>query len=766
MKKIFLTITFLLSYNTAWATVHYFDNGSPDNTLPCTIGDPCDNFPGTTLDNAGALAAGDSVLFKAGDTWTTSEAEVAIRSNGTAGNRITIGRYGTGANPKFVGASSTTYTWTSAGGGVYYTSDISNAIWHNMGFWDVDADKGLMHTYANNNALEAGSWCAAASSTPGSACTSFASGTFKFIRRWDGSDPTGHPFRVATSSYAHNSFNGDRGLVRTTTDSAYGDYVDFVDIDIEMPAGIGWSTSGYNTRSGFLNINGSPRDGMLGYCATGTSEAGSYWEDYYSTTRYSSAFGVGEGQGVTTYCDNTSWIGSVSNYNAMFGFDFLDFSATTTNVTQGLAMRVTATNNGLSPQTNGYDSNLYIDGGSEIMVYGARTGISGTGSAGAGNARAGSIVINSEIDSNNNPPENIDILNSYGFGVHYGAFSVGTVSASTAKNIRLRWNTFSAYNAGAFELLTQYGQLDTTADNFGQYYNIWLGDNSAVPMPLGSSASLYDFDFNGYYRRGGSTTFFNNGSNRTLAQWQADSGEDANSAYGDPLFVTDSDTAPDLHLQAGSPYLDFVGTPSTFSYQSWVPQTVKDDIGVYGVKGSTIAAGTYDDVSVDADLGFHFDYPSLTSYDVTPQSLTSGDSGNVDVSFTMPQYVTALKYNWKIKVVFPAGFTLNNGGSTAVSNISGFNGGATASVSGQTVTVTRDGDGYSTFPGNIAFTLSNIKNPTSAGAGGVYNIYTTDENDNQIATSDNLVPSDTFISPAPTEHFSGGYFKCTWVQVT
>lgn len=762
MKKLLLTLSFLAFTINAQATVHYFDNGSPDNTLPCTLADPCDNFSGTTLDNAGAIAAGDSVLFKAGDEWNGLEAQLAVQSNGTANNRITFGRYGTGANPKFTGGATTTPTWTNLTGAIWYTA-MSAMDSGNQPIWDVDADKGLMRTYANNNAVEAGSWCFSSSNVAGSSCANFSSGSYLFIRRWDGSDPNSHPFYIDTN--VHNGGNGDRGLVRTTTNSSYGDYIDFVDLDIVAPGGIGFSTSGYNTRTS-IKVRGAPRDGMLAYCASATSEAGSFWEDYYSTAEYSASFGVGYGQGLTTYCDNTTLVGTTAQYNGMAGIDYLDFG-TSADVTRGLLMRVTSTNNGQNPQAADFDTDIYIDGASEVMIYGARATMAGVGaSTGASNARGGGILFGSEHPTTD-PAENIDLLNSYVAGIHYASMGLNnTVTNANIKNIKLRWNTFSAYNAGSFEVLTDYADLDTTADQFNQYYNVWLGDNSAVPMPLGSSIDLYDMDYNVYYRRGGSTTFFNSSStNRTLAGWQSVSGEDANSVYSDPLFVTDSDTAPDFHLQAGSPARDLIGVPSTFSYQSWVPATVQADIGVYGVKGATLASGVYDDVSTDADAGFHYDYPSLTGDSVTPTSLTASVNTDYTVTFTLPQYVTALKYNWKIKVVFPAGTTLNSGGTTAVSNISGFNGGATASVSGQTVTITRDGDGYSTLPTTISFKLSNIGNPT-AGSGGTYNIYTTDENDVQIATADSDVAANTFVSPAPTGHFDGGYFKCTWVQIT
>ena len=750
MRRLFSSIlVLLLVANNSYATVHYFDNGSPDNSLPCTIGDPCDNFSGTTLDNAAAITAGDEVLFKAGEEWVGSEAQIVPQSNGTAASRIRFGRYGTGANPKFSGGASATYTWTNLTGNIWYT-DMTTMDGKNQPIWDVDADKGLMRTFAANNAVEAGAWCFSSSNTAGASCANFSSGAYIFINRWDGSDPNSHPFRIETT--VHNSSNGDRGLIRTTTNSAYGDYIDFTDLDIEAPGGIGWSTSGTNTRTLNLKVEGAPRDGMLAYYSTGSSEFGSYWEDYYSEVSYSSAFGVGYGQGITTYSPNTSLIGTIYHHNGMAGVDFLDFGVTT-DVHNGLMMRTSGYSNGMSPQTNGFDTNVYCDGCKESMFYGVRDYIAGQGSSGAGNSRTGGILIGSE-----NPTDaatDIDILNSYVAGIHYAALGTNNTSgAASIEDIRLRFCTFSAYNAGSFERLTEFNDLVTTADHFDMYYSIFLGDNSTHPMAMGSNISPFDMDYNVFYRRGGSTTLFNsNGSNRTLAGWQTDSGEDANSVVGDPLFITDSDTAPDFHLDTDSPARDLIGTPSEFTYQAWVPATVQADIGVYGAKGATLASGVYDDISVDADAGFHYDFASLTNEVITPGTFTASSNTTYHVAFTMPQYVTALKYNWKIKVTLPAGTTPNSGGTTAVSGISGFNGGATASVASQVVTITRDGDGYSTFPTDISFDLTFIGNPT-AGSSGTYGIVITDENDVTIATADSDVTANIFTGASATGHMS------------
>ena len=59
--------------------------------------------------NAASLSAGDSVLFKRGETWRE---QLTVPSSGSAGSPITFGAYGTGANPIINGADLVT-TWTA-----------------------------------------------------------------------------------------------------------------------------------------------------------------------------------------------------------------------------------------------------------------------------------------------------------------------------------------------------------------------------------------------------------------------------------------------------------------------------------------------------------------------------------------------------------------------------------------------------------------------------------------------------------------------------
>lgn len=69
-----------------------------------------------------SLVAGDSVLFKRGDTWY---GRFNVTKSGSSGNPIVIGTYGAGADPIFTGFSVVS-GFTNMGGNIYESSALSN----------------------------------------------------------------------------------------------------------------------------------------------------------------------------------------------------------------------------------------------------------------------------------------------------------------------------------------------------------------------------------------------------------------------------------------------------------------------------------------------------------------------------------------------------------------------------------------------------------------------------------------------------------------
>jgi parallel beta-helix repeat protein len=69
--------------------------------------------------NAETFEAGDTILFKRGQTFTGS---LVIEDSGTSGGRISIGAYSTGARPIITTLSSVAPPWTDAGGNIWTTT--------------------------------------------------------------------------------------------------------------------------------------------------------------------------------------------------------------------------------------------------------------------------------------------------------------------------------------------------------------------------------------------------------------------------------------------------------------------------------------------------------------------------------------------------------------------------------------------------------------------------------------------------------------------
>lgn len=112
MRK-YLVILFLLFPLLLNATDYYVKTGGSD----VANGDITHPWATITKVNSyfSSLAAGDRVLFNRGDTFYGT---ITPNKSGSAGSLITIGAYGTGANPIITGFTTLT-GWTSEGGSLY-----------------------------------------------------------------------------------------------------------------------------------------------------------------------------------------------------------------------------------------------------------------------------------------------------------------------------------------------------------------------------------------------------------------------------------------------------------------------------------------------------------------------------------------------------------------------------------------------------------------------------------------------------------------------
>jgi len=99
---------------------------------------------------------------------------------------------------------------------------------------------------------------------------------------------------------------------------------------------------------------------------------------------------------------------------------------------------------------------------------------------------------------------------------------------------------------------------------------------------------------------------------------------------------------------------------------------------------------------------------TLTNVVNTPTNTQVSTTTSHQIRFTTQ---TAIPTDGKILITFPSGFDAS---STSFSSWSGFDGGQSVSVAGQTVIVQRDGAGTQSSPGAKSITLSNILNPSTA----------------------------------------------------
>jgi hypothetical protein len=138
MKKLLIFILLICSLNAAAATYYVSSSDGSDSDSGLT-----EALAWATLTkiNATTFAAGDSILFKRGDTFRGG---ISQNEDGTNSDWIVYGAYGTGAKPLILGAKdlSATGDWELHSGNVWKTTatlgtiqdDISNLIFNNEAY--------------------------------------------------------------------------------------------------------------------------------------------------------------------------------------------------------------------------------------------------------------------------------------------------------------------------------------------------------------------------------------------------------------------------------------------------------------------------------------------------------------------------------------------------------------------------------------------------------------------------------------------------------
>lgn len=731
-RHLSLIAALLLFVSPANAATYYASSSTGSNsTGDGTIGNPYYNYKGSPKAGANALNSGDFWLNKRGDVWEGTNAEFAMNSLG-----VHTGAYGTGRNPVLYGAAVTSAGWSLATAPNIYS--VTGQSQTHL--------KTVVYSLTGNpeDYIGLSRWGGSVTTVPSGAF--IRSGSTLYVNL-GGSNPATSNVRIG--SFASYFSDGARGLLRTTDAEQRAAGQTFRDHFVIGANGVGYSSSGPNVYTMGLNIIGAGMDGHLYYFQTTNGEDAEANWDYYSEVSYSASNTAGSGQGITNYGGSyNGYTGTYAHDNFMAGFDNLNLYTLTGNAIFTIYLRVITKNNGLAQIDPSYDGNWYNDAGHDVWNYGMTAYIEGVGTGTAGNARTG-VLAGSEYPSLL-PCYNVQFVNLLSYGTNYLAFGIDNTTSSTANitGISCYFCTLSARNTG-YNLTYQPNELDVTqSPAFTMKYSILRGDDSEVISDIGSASNLtrLSLSYNNLSRRGGSTNLYKiGGANKTLAQIQA-LGLETSSIGGDPLFDTESDTAMVATLQAGSPAIDAgpAITAGMVPLPSWLPQTIKDDIGTLGVRGSAKSSGVEDNWAVAADLGAHKDYAALKSTSFIPASLVASASGNATVSFTIPQFVTALLHNWDFAITLPSGWSWNSGGTTAVTS-STITGTWTVSVNGQTATFTRVGDGMSEFPGSYTMVVSRVGNSATPGASGTFTFATHNASGTKIA-EDTAVPGVTLTS--------------------
>jgi len=157
MKKI-LTILLLFVSLISSATNYYVKTGGSDAANGLTDGTAWETLSKVS---GATFAGGDTILFNRGDTWVGT---LTVHNSGTAGNLITYGAYGTGADPIITGFTSVT-AWSDLGSNIWEsTAAVSTLTTCNMVVIggvntamgrepEVDANVYTFQTHDANNSI-------------------------------------------------------------------------------------------------------------------------------------------------------------------------------------------------------------------------------------------------------------------------------------------------------------------------------------------------------------------------------------------------------------------------------------------------------------------------------------------------------------------------------------------------------------------------------------------------------------------------------------
>lgn len=110
MKQLFIVVFILFSL-IGNATNYYFSTTGNDSNTGLSTSQAWQTISKVNS-SMGTFAAGDSILFKRGDTWSGTGRGILLTKSGSAGNPIIMSAYGTGAKPIISYTQDVIHEWT------------------------------------------------------------------------------------------------------------------------------------------------------------------------------------------------------------------------------------------------------------------------------------------------------------------------------------------------------------------------------------------------------------------------------------------------------------------------------------------------------------------------------------------------------------------------------------------------------------------------------------------------------------------------------
>lgn len=483
--------------------------------------------------------AGDSILFKCGDTWNE---QLVMPSSGSVGNPIVISSYGTGAKP-ILSSWILTASWTLVGGGVYSTSGGIGSIYSILWEGNIAVNK------ASSSACSDGAW--------------YYTGGVTYYKPSSGI-PSDHGLQYVRFYAGTNNFIAGINVSGKS-------YITITGLQFQR-CGEGITTFDTSTGTNSLVIYNCDfyycADGILIMPDANHNTAALIHDNYFKWCK----------NGIRLYCSLATGVGTSTesqNRNCKIYSNEIDACGTTDGTTTwdsdyGTDYEAIGLNNIQDCEI--YDN--YIHGGYQIgvNVWNISTQYS-----------RNNLIYRNHIEDNTNTPIALDSNpTSVGYSGNwiYNNLLVNCGSSSgfaftqglTEVGMNYFVNNTCVGDWSGFKLYTTLNvALYLTIEN-----NIFYGTGNYYARINGVPTNLV-CNYNMYKTKtGGSPYFYVNSVSLTFAQFQS-SGYEANGSIDDPLFIS----ASNYGIQSASPAKNAgVNTTLTTDYAGHT-RTLPIDVGAY-----------------------------------------------------------------------------------------------------------------------------------------------------------------------------------------